>query len=613
MSRRVFEEGRFDLEGHVLPYDSYLPFADLEGGFTIPEEQKPRIIAEADKVLGEEIPQLLAHEYMMFSRNGNRSIYESKYFPRRTMLLILALGEYIEGKGRYTDKLIDLVWAVLEETSWVLPAHNPSRAGVNCCLPYAYAGEVDYIDLFSATTAATLACAYYLCRETIEGVSTIITDRILYELDRRIIRPFMNDDYMHAWWWTGWSAPTNNWAPWIVSNVLTTAAFTVRDLTTRAAIIERAMPILDNFLLRYHADGGCDEGPSYWGAAGGALYSACLVMYDMTGGYVNVYKDPLIKNMGEYVVKAVITPTRVLNFADAPSKTLPNPYLVYHYGCSVGSESMMSYAKWRMNGELMSVIPDSHHPYRWMRFLTTPRLAPADITVPKSFYIGGIEVAGFRESDRLGEGLYVAIKGGNNAESHNHNDLGNVVVFSGMTPIFIDAGSGTYTKRTFSSDRYTIWSMRSEYHNCATLNGVNQENGIVAHSTDTRYDPDGSMSLDLTAAYPIAAGLDSYRRAVSLADSTVTVTDDITFREQGDVTFNYLVRTKPEILSRNSFAIEDRTVTYDTDLYYAVEPIDCTAPEVETIPASWDTDTLYRITLTSRAPIKAKHYILTVR
>jgi hypothetical protein len=70
---------------------------------------------------------------------------------------------------------------------------------------------------------------------------------------------------------------------------------------------------------------------------------------------------------------------------------------------------------------------------------------------------------------------------------------------------------------------------------------------------------------------------------------------------------------KPEILSQNSFAIDGRTVTYDPDLDYAVEPVDCTWPEVETIPAGWDTDTLYRITLTSRSPIKAKHYTLTVR
>ena len=154
MSRRIFEEKNFNIFGKVLPYSEFKPFINLEGGFVINDEQKPRLINEAEKMLDREIPQLYAHEYMMFRRDGNRSVFESRYFPRRTMLLTLALGEYVERQGRFTDKLIDVLWLILEETTWVLPAHNPSKAGVNCCLPYAYTGDVDYIDLFAATTAA---------------------------------------------------------------------------------------------------------------------------------------------------------------------------------------------------------------------------------------------------------------------------------------------------------------------------------------------------------------------------------------------------------------------------------------------------------------------------
>ena len=61
------------------------------------------------------------------------------------------------------------------------------------------------------------------------------------------------------------------------------------------------------------------------------------------------------------------------------------------------------------------------------------------------------------------EGLYVAAWGGHNAQSHNHNDVGNVLVFSDGQPVFVDAGAPTYTAETFSSKRYDNWSFQSAF------------------------------------------------------------------------------------------------------------------------------------------------------
>ena len=615
MGRRIFEERNFNINKKVLSFDEFKLFADLEQGFSINEEQKPRLIKRAEEMLDREIPQLYAHEYMMFSRNGNRSEFQSRFFPRRTMLLTLALGEYVERQGRFTDKLIDVLWLMLEETTWVIPAHNQTKEGIKCCLPYAYSGDVDYIDLFSATTAAAISCVYYLCRDILDDVTTIITDRMLSELDRRIIKPFMNDTYLwERCWWSGIKGNVvNNWCPWIVSNVLTVTAFTVKNNATRAAILKRSMEMLDCFTSIYHPDGGCDEGPSYWGAAGGALFNACLVLSDMTGGYVNVFDDPLIKNMGEYAVKVKVTNERSLNFADSPSKADPSPIMIYHWGVLSGSDMMKNYGAYKLGGELSTAVPDIGMPYRWMRFITTNRLPKEDFTAPDKFYIGGIEVAGIREGNKLGEGLYVAMKGGNNNESHNHNDLGNIVVFNGNTPIFIDAGSGEYTKRTFSSERYTIWAMRSEYHNCATFNGVTQNKGADAYSSDTVYDKDsGKMTLNLKTAYPSEAGLERYIRTIELENSGVKITDDIEFIEAGDVYFSYIVRAVPEMLNDNSFTIDGNKVTFDPSLEYAIEELDATWPEVAKIPKGWDAEVLYRITLTAKEKIDKKTYVLTV-
>ena len=71
-----------------------------------------------------------------------------------------------------------------------------------------------------------------------------------------------------------------------------------------------------------------------------------------------------------------------------------------------------------------------------------------------------------REKPGSSEGLYVAAEGGHNAQSHNHNDVGNVIVFADGRPVLVDAGVEEYTSKTFSSRRYEIWTMQSPGTTC---------------------------------------------------------------------------------------------------------------------------------------------------
>lgn len=623
MGRKIFEERDFKLANRIVSFEKFKLFTDMPEGFNINKGYYPIIIKAGEKRLSEDIPQLYASEYMMFKRNGNRNVYEASYFKRRYALLELTLAEYVEGKGRFIDKIIDVLWLMLEETTWVLPAHNPSKEGVNTILPYAYAGHVDYIDLFSASTAATIALTYYLLREKLDEVTSLITERMLYELNRRIIEPYMTDeDLYNKMWWSGYAnKKVNNWCPWVVSNILTTTALIPMDISKKTVIVRRALPILDAFISEYHTDGGCDEGPTYWKVAGGALYNALTVLYDLTDGYIDIFDDPLIKNMGEYAVKAVLTEDRVLNFADSPAKTNPSPILLYHWGRSVKSDMMVSFAESRIGGKLPDFGLDPrlpytapNMPYRSLRFLCTDTPKANDYVAPKKFWLDGIIVAGSREHTDIKRGLYLAMKGGHNDESHNHNDIGNVIVFADGNPIFIDAGCGTYTAKTFSLDRYTIWSMRSEYHNCATINGLCQGTGIEYRSTDEIYDEEsGKLTLNLKNAYPNECGIESYHRSALLESGKIVIEDDVALKEKGSISFNFLVNKTPEEIGENYFILYGRRIEFDSSLKFGIEKIDCSEPEVESIPSNWDTDAMHRIMLTAKEPVKSKRFILTVK
>src|SRR5437868_13875778 len=103
------------------------------------------------------------------------------------------------------------------------------------------------------------------------------------------------------------------------------------------------------------------------------------------------------------------------------------------------------------------------------------------------------------------QGLYVAAWGGHNAQSHNHNDVGNFIVYGDGTPVLIDVGVETYSAKTFSAQRYEIWPMQSAYHNLPTINGIMQGAGREDKVKDVSFGESAkrvSFSADIAYAYP---------------------------------------------------------------------------------------------------------------
>lgn len=597
MKRKVFEEKGFEVEGRVLPLDRFSLFCDRKEGFYVCPEYRAAMISEAEKLMDKCYPALELSGYLMFRRDGNRNKFETPYFERRRDLMTLVLAEYVEREGRFADKICNLVWMILEETTWVVPAHSRLDSDA---LSYGVE-KIDYIDLFSAGTGAALAVAYYFCGELLDKAAPAIGQRLLYELDRRIIRPYLDESCHHNDWWMGRQGKsTNNWCPWINSNVLTVCALTVKDTAIREAVVKTAMRSLDSFIGGYHEDGGCDEGPHYWGVAGGALFNACLVLYDMTDGYVDIFRDPLIVNMCEYIAKVNVSGDYYLTFSDSHAKRRSNSRFGYDWAVLSGSQMAQDFWSTReFDATTLNTVAEYNTIYRHMRQLGISQASSATYQAPMKVWLDGLCVAVTREN-RDGSGLYLAIKGGHNAESHNHNDVGNFVVYADGEPLFLDAGVGEYTRRTFSKDRYSIWSMRSDHHNLATFCGVTQMNGRDFCATDVAYDEKtGGLSMELSHAYPSEACLAGYRREAKLVGGVVSISDIFELKQEGDVTFSLICRQSPEKVEKGRFVLGGRKVDFDPSLTFAYEAIDCSDVETRNLPREWNTPALYRITLSA--------------
>ena len=117
----------------------------------------------------------------------------------------------------------------------------------------------------------------------------------------------------------------------------------------------------------------------------------------------------------------------------------------------------------------------------------------------KDVYFSSTQVMAARERDGA-DGLFLAAKGGHNAESHNHNDVGSFIVYKDAEPFFIDPAHEAYCAKTFSDQRYEIWNNQSCFHNTPTIGGKDQPAGFDYGASCVSYEAkedETRFSLDI--------------------------------------------------------------------------------------------------------------------
>lgn len=547
----------------ILPREHWRPWPSAENRAaweSLAEDLRVSITAAAEAQLGKPWPSLPASLFLDYARNGNRSRYEGVRRARRERLTVAALAECIDGRGRFLDDVLDGVWLTCEESFWGVPAHIGVQKAGNT-LPDV---TEPIVDLFAAETSATLAWIDYLLGPQLEGLSKLVRPRIHMEIRRRILDPLLTRD---DFWWLGFrgTRAVNNWNPWINSNWLSSVLLMEHDPERRGTALHKIVRSLDAFLDVYHDDGGCDEGPGYWSRAGASLFDCLELLRSASGGAIDVYDLPLIREMGAYIYRAHIAGPWYLNFADASAKVTPDAVLVWRYGQRVRDEKMQVFGAWLAGQEtdprrlavhesMWRSLQSLFH-YEEIRAASQAARPPlaADVILP------GTQVFAARVQEGSDRGFYLAAQGGHNAESHNHNDVGNFVVFCDGEPVLIDIGVETYSARTFSAQRYQIWTMQSAWHNCPTINGVMQAAGRQFEARQFRAEP-GSVSMEIQAAYPAEAGCRRWLRALALdrGSNRVTLRDQIELERRESAEWNFITHRKPVIAGQGRVTLDGR-------------------------------------------------------
>ena len=525
---------------------------------SIPQEMRQSYIQYGEQYLGKPWTVLSWTVFAENKQTGNRVNYESLCFEKRRQMAALVMAEIMEGKGRFMGNIIDGIGSFCEETWWGIPAHYPKAVP----LP-----ELQEVDLFNAEAASMIVWTRYMLEKQFYAFSPNLCQRIDQEIERRILQPAVENDY---WWKTAGM----NWNPWICSNWLACVLICEKDETRKATAIAQIRKATQAFIDAYPEDGGCDEGPGYWDRAAASMFEI-MRLFDF--GPI----EPKVQKMAAYAYKTYIGNDYCVCFADAhENKAVQQVNIVYPFGLWLNDQTMREFGAYlgQQRGVLTNPaalydksgnFPTLGRELFFLRHINDFIAEQPREPLLKDVWLPDLQIMTARRGN-----LYVALKGGTNGESHNHNDVGSFIVYAGeggVTPLFIDPAVGEYTAQTFSDDRYSIWTMQSQYHNLPQINGIDQKDGkeyaakMVSHK-------DGQLTLDIAGAYPAEAAVKSWKRTVTAMKSGISIIEDYELEEYRQPTRLMLMTLDPNALKRIQFDASQLSATIE-DISDKLDPL----------------------------------------
>ncbi len=591
-----------------VPYPAY---TDRAGWDHLLGVNKSELIKLGEEKLDYKWQVVTASDYIEFERSGSRDIMQKPFNENNSAMSAFIMAELAEGKGRFMDQIINGAFYYCEMTSWALSAHLSAQLSKRSLPDY----KEDIIDLTAGEVGAMLSWTYFFLHKEFDKVNPVISERLYHELQKRVMDTYMNID---RFWWMAFNLKpggmVNNWNPWCNFNVLQCFFLLENNQDKLAKAVYRTMISVDKFINYTHSDGACEEGPSYWGHAAGKMYDYLQLLSDGTSGKVSVFNEPIIRNMGEYISRSYIGNGWVVNFADASAKGGGDAPLIYRYGKAVNSEEMMCFAAYLNDNRKKEDLRFGTDLFRGLQTLyygkALSEVKPGHVTPDYTWY-PETEFCYIKNNT----GFFFASKGGYNDESHNHNDAGTFSLYLNTVPVIIDAGVGTYTRQTFSSERYSIWTMQSNYHNLPMINGVSQSFGAQFKATDVVFNPKKStFALNIATAYPKEAGVNEWIRSYTLGKDKLVINDSFNLAETiKNNQINFLTWGKIDTKTPGKIIVEVQgeriTLSYDKNTF---------TPDIQTIVLDdprlsnvWGKE-IYRVSLNANKMIMSGNYSYTI-
>ena len=494
------------------------------------EEFKRDVENYSRELLYKELPALSDEDFLLYEQTGNRLIYEKLYFERRKFLNVFFFVTLWHKEKIYIKKLEEIIYTICKEDTWALPAHVDMSKD-----------DRKYtIDLFAAETAQSLSCIYhYLGKIVSEECKDIIKENVW----NRIIKPYVESEYGYH----RWENLDNNWISVCASSIGSAVLYLPVDKGIRDKILDRVKLCLDKYIGGFSEDGVCLEGMSYFTYGMEYFFGFARQLYEYTDGEKNLYTDKRLENIVLFQQNCFLPGGNTISFSDG----LANDRFRLGLSCFLKSK----FKGFEIPPIDFAMKFDTDSCYRFMANLQD------DLWV--SEFLEDKKNEEHIKKDEYKFILYkeaqwavwnsgdtgLALKGGNNNEPHNHNDIGSFILSYAGEIFLTDLGCGEYTKDYFKDDtRYKIFNNRSLSHNVPLINGEEQKAGDKYKCSSFESPKVGQVKMSYAKAYGFE-NIKLYRNVEYYSHDKYIVIEDIleSRSEKYSLTENLVTNIKPEI------------------------------------------------------------------
>ncbi len=502
------------------------------------------LLAEADKLLGEPIPETPDRLYLIYSQKGTRGEYEKPHKARLRRLSVFAQAEGATDAGKYLPALQAELAAILAEKTWTLPAFDRKLENLH--------GKICDVDLGASMRGATVATALSWFGDRLPEE---LRKAGHAELRRRIFAPYLERIRWKESPLCAWVMVTHNWNAACHAGVVVAALAALPDRTERAEILAGAETYLPRYLSGFTPDGFSGEGVVYWNFGFGNYAILAENVLRATAGQMDFYHPAIVAKVAAFPENFELSHGLFPGIADSPLNPTPFPWLrrLCHERLFAPEPDLSPPSPPLASLQLSEAAV--------VAFPLLPRQNGKSVPLTLDPLRGWFPDAGVlvtRPAPGSVRSLAAAFIGGNNSDNHNHNDIGQFAVALGGRMPLVDPGGEQYTSATFSSRRYDSAMLNSLGHSVPVVAGRLQREGKEANARviEKQFTPErDTLTLDLASAYEVPS-LQKLHRVYVLdraGSGTVEVTDHFQFSrpesfEVAVITYGRVVREADDTL-----------------------------------------------------------------
>jgi len=460
-------------------------------------------------------------------------------------------AECLENKGRYTKTVENGLRDIINQKSWVSPRCDNGFKNYN---------GIEYsVELTSSLYAQTIAQTLYMMGDKL---SSKLRKGVIDALYKRVFNPVLNKiQIQNKESENGFLISTNNWNHVCLAGLVGAALTIIEDKHERAIFAYIGEYYSKNGIEGFRDDGYCTEGVGYYNYGFGHFIMLRESLWQSTDGKLDIFINPKVKKIAEYVPNLEIINDVWPSISDSHSGVKPSDYIMYYVNRNFGM-GLKEYDTLTFEGKIKNNLENVMMVFPNSASMSEPlKVFKNEEQVLRSFFDQtGVLIT--RPVPGSCCNMGVAFKGGNNAESHNHNDVGSFTIVLGKEIMIGDPGAAPYTSNIFNPKyRYTYKTVGSFGHPVPLIAGKEQQSGIQANaktiSTDFKYKRD-KITLDITSAYNIPE-LKKLERSMNYdrtGKGSVTITDDFAFYQAESFETAISTRAKWEKTSGNTLLLK---------------------------------------------------------